>query len=78
LIRLHPLQRPLHVRYKGLSVRDCLGTLTQIRRGQAMQLKLHIGEQILIPSGQNTLAALETVRHLIGINRFQGARKENG
>jgi hypothetical protein len=65
-------------RHKGLSARDYLVTLTQIRHGLAMELKMHIGEQIQIPGCCDTFADLETLRHLSAEHLFHGARKGSG
>ena len=65
-------------RHKGLSTRDHLVTIMEIRRGLAMELNLHIGEQIQIPVCRNTSAALETVRRLSAKNHGRGARKGSG
>jgi hypothetical protein len=69
---------PIRTRHKGLSTRDHLVTITEIRRGLAMELNLHIGEQIQIPGCRNTSAALEAVRRLIDKIPFPGARKGSG
>ena len=59
-------------------MRDCLVTLMQIRRDPAMEINLHIGEQVQIPGCRNTSAALKTVRRLSAKNLFHGARKGSG
>jgi hypothetical protein len=61
-----------------LSARAYLVTLTQIRHGLAMKLKLDIGEQIQIPGYCDTFAALGTSRHCSGEYLFHGARKGSG
>ena len=58
--------------HKGLSTCDHLVTITEIRPGLAMELNLHIGEEIQIPGCRNTSAALESVRRL-SRNNLPGA-----
>ena len=73
--KLEILDEVRREKHKGLSTRDCLVMLKQIRRGLAMELKLHIGEQIQIPGCCDAFADLDTLRHLSDEYLFRGARK---